>query len=185
MLGMTAAKRQVALIRSTTKVNQARKSAPAGVGDLRHTLLVGPPGREAAVARALTKLLCGLGVLLPSMVRPEVKLVGRHLEETENTTRKLLDRALGGAVFLDEITTSRPRLFARRPMQDGGDRTLLRSGTDATTWWYSAPGRSHGTHARRESGRRRFRRPSCSTLHLMSCGPAGVIAARDGYRRPC
>jgi hypothetical protein len=31
------------------------------------------------------------------------KLVGRHLGETENTTRELLDRALGGAVFLDEM----------------------------------------------------------------------------------
>ena len=107
MLGMTAAKRQVALIRSTTKVNQARAKMglPVSVTS-RHTLLVGPPGSgKTTVARALTKQLCGLGVLRrPSVVETKKsKLVGRHLGETENTTRELLDRALGGAVFLDEM----------------------------------------------------------------------------------
>src|SRR6185312_14489370 len=107
MLGMTAAKRQVALIRSTTKVNEARKKMglPVSVTS-RHTLLVGPPGSgKTTVARALTKQLCGLGVLRrPSVVETKKSnLVGRHLGETENTTRELLDRALGGAVFLDEM----------------------------------------------------------------------------------
>ena len=107
MLGMTEVKRQVALIRSTTKVNQARAKMglPVSVTS-RHTLLLGPPGTgKTTVARAVAKQLCGLGVLRrPSVIETKKsKLVGRHLGDTENTTRELLDRALGGAVFIDEM----------------------------------------------------------------------------------
>ena len=74
-----------------------------------------PVSGKTTVARALTKQLCGLGVLRrPSVIETKKsKLVGRHLGETENTTRDLLDRALGGAVFIDEMhNLLRPGLFA-------------------------------------------------------------------------
>jgi type VII secretion ATPase EccA len=107
MLGMAEAKRQVKLIRSTTKVNQARlkMGLPVSVTS-RHTLLVGPPGcGKTTVARALTKQLCGLGVLRrPSVIETnKSRLVGKHLGETENSTRELLESSLGGAVFVDEM----------------------------------------------------------------------------------
>ena len=107
MLGMAEAKRQVRLIRSTTKVNQARAKLglPVSVTS-RHTLLLGPPGTgKTTVARALSKQLCGLGVLRrPSVVETKKSmLVGKHLGETENTTRELLERSLGGAVVIDEM----------------------------------------------------------------------------------
>ena len=64
MLGMTEAKRQVALIRSTTKVNQARAKMglPVSVTS-RHTLLVGPPGvgenhRRAGADQAAVRAGC-------------------------------------------------------------------------------------------------------------------------------
>jgi ATP-dependent protease Clp ATPase subunit len=65
MLGMAEPKRQVKLIRATTKVNQARAKAGLPVPlTSRHTLLVRPPGcGKTTVARTLTKQLCGLGVL--------------------------------------------------------------------------------------------------------------------------
>jgi hypothetical protein len=53
----------------------------------------------------LTKQLCGLGVLRrPSVVETnKSRLIGKHLGETENSTRELLENSLGGAVFVDEM----------------------------------------------------------------------------------
>lgn len=107
MLGMAEPKRQVKLIRSTTKVNQARAMVglPVPVTS-RHTLLVGPPGcGKTTVARALTKQLCGLGVLRrPAVIETnKARLVGNHLGESENNTKALLESALGAAVFIDEM----------------------------------------------------------------------------------
>lgn len=107
MLGMAEAKRQVKLLRSTTKVNQARAKMGLPVStSTRHTLLVGPPGvGKTTVARALVKQLCGLGVLRRPVVveTKKSKLVGRHLGETENTTRELLESSMGAALFIDEM----------------------------------------------------------------------------------
>ena len=72
----------------------------------RHTLLVGPARcGKTTVARALTKQLCGLGVLRRPVVieTKKSKLVGHHLGETENNTKDLLESALGAAVFIDEM----------------------------------------------------------------------------------
>lgn len=107
MLGMDAVKRQITLIRSTTKVNQARvkMGLPVPVTS-RHTLLVGPAGTgKTTVARALTKQFCGLGILRRPTVTEVSKrdLIGTHLGETENATRRVIESAMGGALFFDEI----------------------------------------------------------------------------------
>ncbi len=117
MLGMDSAKREVALIKSTTKVNlaRARMGLPVPVTS-RHTLLLGPPGTgKTSVARAFTKQLCGLTVLRKPLVveTNRTKLLGRHMADAEKNTEELLDGALGGAVFFDEMHTLHERGYSQ------------------------------------------------------------------------
>jgi type VII secretion ATPase EccA len=109
MLGMERAKREIKLIKATTKVNLARAKMglPVPVTS-RHTLLLGPPGTgKTSVARAFTKQLCGLTVLRKPLVveTSRTKLLGRYMADAEKNTEELFEQALGGAVFFDEMHT--------------------------------------------------------------------------------
>lgn len=116
MLGMEAAKREIKRIRSTTKVNLARAKVGLRVPvTSRHTLLLGPPGTgKTSVARAFTKQLCGLKVLRKPLVveTSRAKLLGRYMADAEKNTEEMLEGALGGAVFFDEMHTLHERGYS-------------------------------------------------------------------------
>lgn len=116
MLGMEAAKREIKRIRSTTKVNLARSKVGLRVPvTSRHTLLLGPPGTgKTSVARAFTKQLCGLKVLRKPLVveTSRAKLLGRYMADAEKNTEEMLEGALGGAVFFDEMHTLHERGYS-------------------------------------------------------------------------
>jgi type VII secretion ATPase EccA len=117
MLGMEQAKREIKLIKSTTKVNLARAKMglPVPVSS-RHTLLLGPPGTgKTTVARAFTKQLCGLTVLRKPLVveTNRSKLLGRYMADAEKNTEEMLEEALGGAVFFDEMHNLHERGYSQ------------------------------------------------------------------------
>ncbi|GGS67261.1 hypothetical protein GCM10010156_27750 [Planobispora rosea] len=106
MIGLDPVKEQVRSIAASIEASRLRREAGyATEPPMRHFVFVGPPGTgKTSVARTVAKIFYAFGLLeTPYVVEAQrADLVGEFLGATAIKTNELIDRALGGVLFIDE-----------------------------------------------------------------------------------
>ncbi|GAA3440973.1 AAA family ATPase [Planomonospora venezuelensis] len=106
MIGLAPVKEQVRSIAASIEASRLRREAGYSTEPpMRHFVFVGPPGTgKTSVARTVAKIFYAFGLLeTPYVVEAQrADLVGEFLGATAIKTNELIDRALGGVLFVDE-----------------------------------------------------------------------------------
>lgn len=71
-----------------------------------HTVIYGPPGTgKTTVAKIIAEIYCNLGILSSGhvIIAGKEDLIGKWIGHTESKTVALLQRAMGGVLFIDEV----------------------------------------------------------------------------------
>ncbi|MFF5208139.1 AAA family ATPase [Streptosporangium sp. NPDC000396] len=125
MIGLAPVKEQVRSIAASIEAARLRREAGYSADPpMRHFVFVGPPGTgKTSVARTVAKIFYAFGLLeTPYVVEAQrADLVGEYLGATAIKTNELVDRALGGVLFIDEAYS----------LINSGDGQLDRFGAEA------------------------------------------------------
>jgi SpoVK/Ycf46/Vps4 family AAA+-type ATPase len=135
MIGLEPVKEQVRSLVAQLRVARLREEQGLPhQAPMRHLVFSGPPGTgKTTVARVLGRVFSALGMLGRAEVveAQRADLVGEHLGATAVKTNRLIDRALGGVLFVDEAYS------LVNPGYSGGDafgaeaiQTLLKRAED-------------------------------------------------------
>ena len=135
MIGLAPVKEQVRSLAAQLRMAKMREEQGLiNQPPMRHFVFSGPPGTgKTTVARVLGRVFSALGLLGRADVveAQRADLVGEHLGATAVKTNKLVDRALGGVLFIDEAYS------LVNPGYSGGDafgaeaiQTLLKRAED-------------------------------------------------------
>ncbi len=108
-IGLAKVKEQIETYRAATQMAKIRAARGMKVAQQsKHMIFTGPPGTgKTTIARVVANILAGLGVITePKLVETSRKdFVGEYLGHTAVKTSKVIDRALGGVLFIDEAYT--------------------------------------------------------------------------------
>uniref|UniRef100_A0A6C0HZC6 AAA+ ATPase domain-containing protein n=1 Tax=viral metagenome TaxID=1070528 RepID=A0A6C0HZC6_9ZZZZ len=75
------------------------------IGDYKHTVLFGPPGTgKTEIAKLIGKMYAKLGILQNSTFQKVTRsdLIAGYLGQTAMKTQKVIEKSLGGVLFIDE-----------------------------------------------------------------------------------
>ena len=116
MVGLTNLKGHFNLLFNSMKFHELRRSAGLYVPETSagHMIFTGNPGTgKTTVAKMVGKIFKSLGLLSKGdvIVTERTRIVGRYIGETEYNMQRLLEKARGNVLFIDEAYT----------LCDGGD----------------------------------------------------------------